>query len=94
MKNNGSQGGVSDAISKILEANEKLQSRLADAEQKIQTQAEELRAQESEARTDSLTGIANRRAFDDSLQRNLDYFNADKEAIQLTYLRRRPFQEI
>ena len=83
MERDGSQVGVSDAIAKILKANEKLQTRLADAEQKIQTQAEELRAQESEARTDSLTQIANRRAFDDAIQKNLDSFQAEKKPFSL-----------
>ncbi|MEM8865218.1 MAG: diguanylate cyclase, partial [Planctomycetota bacterium] len=59
---------VSAALEKIVAANEQLQQKLVKAEQQIQAQAEEIRAHESEARTDSLTKIANRRAFDDHLQ--------------------------
>ena len=78
-----STAAVTGAVAKILTANEKLQSRLADAEQKIQSQAEEIRAQQSEARTDSLTKIANRRAFDDAIQKNLDIFRENRKPFSL-----------
>ena len=52
------------SVQKILEANSVLQDQLTEAERKIQAQAEEIRSQQSEARTDSLTGLHNRRAFD------------------------------
>ncbi|MEN1680722.1 MAG: diguanylate cyclase [Planctomycetota bacterium] len=58
---------VASALAQIVEANEGLQAKLAKAEQQIQAQAEEIAAHESEARTDSLTGLNNRRAFDDHL---------------------------
>ncbi len=58
---------VSSALQEIIDANAKLQERLSKAEQQIQAQAEEIKAHESEARTDSLTNLANRRAFDDHL---------------------------
>ncbi|TWT99514.1 Response regulator PleD [Botrimarina colliarenosi] len=57
------------ALEQIGEANQALQSKLAKAELQIQSQAELIRAHESEARTDSLTQLANRRAFDDEIQR-------------------------
>ncbi len=68
---------VNEVVKEILEANEKLQARLADAENKIQTQAEELRTQQSEARTDSLTKLANRRAFDDCLEKGVARFRKE-----------------
>jgi diguanylate cyclase len=68
---------VRDAVAKMLEANKKLQNRLEDAERKIQIQAEEIRAQQSEARTDALTKLANRRAFDACLDENMQRFKAD-----------------
>ena len=80
---NNSPGAVTNAVAKIVTANDKLQNRLADAEQKIQTQAEEIRAQQSEARTDSLTKIANRRAFDDVLEKNVASFNIDRKPFSL-----------
>ncbi len=74
---------VSEAVAKILAANEKLQTRLADAEKKIQVQAEEIRTQQSEARTDALTGLANRRAFDDTMLQNLELVKRDGRPFSL-----------
>ncbi|MCG8448330.1 MAG: GGDEF domain-containing protein [Pirellulales bacterium] len=78
-----SQVTVTEAVTKILSANEKLQDRLTDAEQKIQTQAEKIRTQEIQARTDSLTKIANRRAFEDALQDNLISFQENQKPFSL-----------
>src|SRR5690606_30728556 len=61
--------GIVSALSEIVTANDTLQQRLAKAETQIKAQAEEIRGYELEARTDSLTGLANRRAFDDELKR-------------------------
>ncbi|NOZ40544.1 MAG: GGDEF domain-containing protein [Planctomycetes bacterium] len=79
----GSGAAVAQAVSKILTANEKLQNRLADAEQKIQTQAEEIRTQQSEALTDSLTKLANRRAFDNAITKSIDSFNNQRRPFSL-----------
>lgn len=56
-------------IGQMTCANADLQQRLARLEQQIASQAAELKNYGSEARTDSLTGLANRRALDDELQR-------------------------
>lgn len=56
-------------IGQMTCANAELQERLARLEKQIEAQASELKNYGSEARTDSLTGLANRRAFDDELQR-------------------------
>jgi diguanylate cyclase len=74
---------VSVALQEILAANQKLQARLADAEKKIQVQAEELRTQQSEARTDSLTRLANRRAFDDAIEKGMTRFNKEGKPLSL-----------
>jgi diguanylate cyclase len=70
----GDKGVITEAITAMLAANEKLQGRLAEAEMKIQAQAEELRTQQSEARTDALTKLANRRAFDAAMEKNVEGF--------------------
>ncbi len=57
------------AIGRMIDANNELQTRLSLAEKQIAAQAADLRSYETEARTDSLTGLANRRAFDDELGR-------------------------
>ena len=56
-------------IGRMIDANNELQRRLAQAEKQIAAQAADLRSYETEARTDSLTNLANRRAFDDEMQR-------------------------
>ncbi|HYO23691.1 MAG TPA: diguanylate cyclase [Lacipirellulaceae bacterium] len=74
---NNSESVVRDAVAKMLDANKKLATRLEDAERKIQIQAEEIRTQQSEARTDALTHLANRRAFDACLDENMRRFQTD-----------------
>ena len=74
---------IQGVIAKILSANEKLQDRLAEAEKKIQTQAEEIKTQQSEARTDALTKLANRRAFDDAVEQNLALFKRERRPFSL-----------
>jgi diguanylate cyclase len=65
----GANAAVNAAMDQILAANNELQQRLEKAEKQLAAQAVEIKAHESEARTDSLTGLANRRAFDDELKR-------------------------
>jgi diguanylate cyclase len=70
-KSTDANGAVFSALDQMLAANNELQQRLEQAEKQLATQAAEIRAHESEARTDSLTGLSNRRAFDDELKRRL-----------------------
>ena len=55
---------VKGLLSQIVVANKELQSRLENAEKKLEMQTHELAGYLNEARTDGLTGLANRRAFD------------------------------
>jgi diguanylate cyclase len=70
----------------MVEANTNLQERLAVAEQQIEAQAAEIQSHESEARTDSLTGLANRRAFDDELSRRVAEWQRKKTPVTLAIL--------
>jgi diguanylate cyclase len=74
---------VMAALTDIVQANEQLQVRLAKAEQQIQTQAEEIKAHESEARTDCLTQLNNRRAFDDELARRVSEWQRKGNVVSL-----------
>lgn len=74
---------VGNAVARILKANGDLQNRLEEAERKIAAQAEEIRNQQSEARTDSLTQLSNRRAFDDAVRANLDAFHREGRPYSL-----------
>jgi diguanylate cyclase len=82
----GADGAVDAALDQILAANAELQQRLAIAEKQIESQAAEIRSHESEARTDSLTGLANRRAFDDEMRRRLSEWERKQIAFTLVLL--------
>jgi diguanylate cyclase len=69
---NTANAAVFTAMDQMLAANSELQQRLELAEKQLAVQAVEIKAHESEARTDSLTGLSNRRAFDDELKRRLN----------------------
>ena len=58
-------------LSQVVEANEQLQQRLNRAEHMLKEQASEISTYMSEARTDVLTGLPNRRAFDEDLARRM-----------------------
>ena len=73
------QGGsqptpIVSVLSQIVKANDLLQQRLDNAEKTLQSQAGEIASYLSEARTDTLTGLPNRRVFDDELSRRLAEF--------------------
>lgn len=55
------------AITKLIAANHQMHERLNSAENKLHEQAQQLEESAAEARTDALTSLANRRAFDDAI---------------------------
>lgn len=59
---------VVSIVERLVEANEKMQSQLQSAEKRLQSQAKEIESHVKEARTDALTRLANRRAFDDEIR--------------------------
>jgi diguanylate cyclase len=71
-ESDGANAAVFSAMDQIIAANAVLQQRLEEAEKQLAAQAAEIKTHESEARTDSLTGLSNRRAFDDELKRRLN----------------------
>jgi diguanylate cyclase len=79
----GPDAAVFITIGRIVEANNQLKVRLEVAEKQIEAQAVEMRGFESEARTDSLTGLANRRAFDDELKRRFAEWQRCKSPFTL-----------
>lgn len=62
---------VLKTVAEIVQVNERLQNRLSAAENKLQQQAKRIESHLKEARTDPLTGLPNRRAFDDALSRRI-----------------------
>ena len=62
------ESGVVAAVKNLIRANETMQTQLSTAEERLQVQTQELGRYMREARTDALTKLLNRRAFDDELK--------------------------
>lgn len=65
---------VLSTIQKVIEANTRLKQRLKDAERLLEEQSQVIQAHAVQARTDALTALPNRRAFDDELRRRIAEF--------------------
>ena len=72
---------IVDVVTKLIQTNRKMQEKLASTEDKLRDQAQQMQVQATEARTDALTLLANRRAFDDELARRI----ADSVAKAATF---------
>lgn len=81
-------------IGQMTCANNELQERLSRIEKQIATQSAELRIYSSEARTDSLTGLSNRRAFDDEIQRRFAEWQRRRTSFSLMILDIDNFKEV
>ena len=57
---------VLNMLTQIMSANQQLQKRLDDTEKRLESQTVQISSYLTEARTDGLTGLLNRRAFDKS----------------------------
>ena len=57
------------AVKQLYEANQQLHGELTSAQQQIEDKQHQLESYMTEARTDKLTGISNRRAFDEEIYR-------------------------
>lgn len=62
---------VVDAVARIVEVNEELTQQLSDAKLELSRQAETIETQAGAAMADLVTGLPNRRGFDDELRRRL-----------------------
>lgn len=77
---------VLSAISKIVDVNKQLEDRLSRAETQMKEQADQLSHQLNEARTDPLTGLANRRAFDTELRERLTQWKEQQIQFSLVLI--------
>ena len=79
-------GQATKVMAQIVQANEQLQQQLDDAEAALQDQAEEITAYMCEARTDTLTELPNRRAFDDELTRRMADWRRHETPVNVVIL--------
>jgi diguanylate cyclase len=74
------------AVSKLIEANRTMRVQLDSAEERLHAQARQIQSQAVEARTDALTQVANRRAFDDELNQCVADLAGDGKPVTLLLL--------
>jgi diguanylate cyclase (GGDEF)-like protein len=74
---------VLDAASRIMLANQQLQAELKTARAEIIEHRQRVKELSAEARTDPLTGLANRRAFNEDLGRRIEQWRRHKVPLSL-----------
>jgi diguanylate cyclase (GGDEF)-like protein len=77
---------VANVIGDIVLANQGLQSKLDTAEGRLQEQAVEIEAHISRSLTDPLTGLPNRREFNERLEERMGAWNRRREVFSLLLL--------
>lgn len=82
----GSQNRVLMLLHQIIENSAQMQSRLDAAEKQLERQRSQIESYLSEARTDGLTGLANRRAFDRELEQMLAAFRKGGRSFVLALI--------
>jgi diguanylate cyclase len=79
----GVQHALLDQVASVLESNRKLEDDLTYARLKLEQQAQEIDRTRREARTDALSGVANRKAFDERLDLMLRTWRREGESFVL-----------
>jgi diguanylate cyclase len=77
---------VRGLLDQIVSANRELQARLDNAEVKLEQQTKQLAGYLNEARTDGLTGLANRRAFDQRIDECFKKWTDQKQVFSLALI--------
>ena len=75
--------GVTNIVTSIQASNEKLESQLADSSDEISFLRESIETIQKEALTDPLTGVKNRKAFDTSIHRELEFARENDDPLSL-----------
>jgi diguanylate cyclase len=73
-------------VSELVKSNGRMQSQLADYEGRLKEQSRQIEEHASEARTDPLTGLANRRAFDEEISRRFAEFERHGRPFSLIFI--------
>ncbi len=69
---------IISAITDLIQANESMHGQLAAAQQRLSKQSEQIEATARQARTDALTGLANRRALEETLKDTVESLSSDR----------------
>ncbi len=79
----GNPEAVVSAVAQLIAANQQMQEQLKTTESKLHEQAQLVETRSAEARTDALTTLPNRRAFDDELNRRFAEFRRYQRPFSL-----------
>jgi diguanylate cyclase (GGDEF)-like protein len=74
---------IVELLSQIVNDNATLHTRLENAEGTLENQVAEISAYKNEARTDPMTGLANRRVFDEQLRDRLAEFQRNQVPVSI-----------
>ncbi|MFW6169785.1 MAG: GGDEF domain-containing protein, partial [Planctomycetota bacterium] len=77
---------VNELVGRLLSANQSVQTKLTETEGKLDELSHKMEHHASEARIDMLTGLANRRAFQEQLHRSLSRFYEAEEPFALVMI--------
>jgi diguanylate cyclase len=77
---------IVSVVAEIIDRQTRLQSKLAEAETTLKEQASQLESYLSEARTDSLTNLPNRRALDEELARRFSQWQRRRGSLSFMLL--------
>lgn len=77
--------GVLTVVTSFRQANEQLETQLAESSEEITFLRESIATIQQEAMTDPLTGVKNRKTFDDSIERILQRARADGTPMSLIF---------
>lgn len=77
---------VVTAVARLIQNNEQMQQQLVTAQERLREQARQIECSAAEARTDALTGLANRRAFDQEMARRHGEFQRYGKNLSLVLI--------
>jgi diguanylate cyclase len=74
---------IVNVVAKLIQANQHMQKKLATTEDKLREQSQEIQTLTAEAHTDALTMLANRRVFDNELDRRIAEYSRHGRTFSL-----------
>ncbi len=77
---------VVTAVTRLIKTNQQMQQQLVSAQERLREQAKQMESSAAEARTDALTGLANRRALDQELARQFEAFKRQGRKMAMVML--------